>query len=457
MADGGEGVVSRDEKEKIFRLFAEHISEAQIKFLHSGALDVIEGERKGGEFIDAKTGKTIIDGFNGAGCFNVGRGNPEVIAALGDVVEDLDMGSHHLLSRPKIEFARKLTSVAPGDLNRVVFSCGGGEAIGSALKLALGATGRSEIIAMELAYHGHSGFSLSAGGKKYYREFFEPLMPNFKFVPFNDLQAMKAAASEKTAAIILEPILGEGGIHVATDEYLKGLRQLCDDLGIILIFDEIQTGFGRTGKLFFCEYSGVVPDVLVVSKSLSGGLYPNAAIVYRDVPLLTDFVDENPDFHASWGGGTDLGCTVSAKAIDFLVENRVPENAAEKGERLKAGLVKIMEENSGYIKEVRGRGMMLAMEYKYNILGPLMSFSLSLNGILAAYSSNAPQVMRFMFAPTITDEEVDKIIELVRKSVKYTKWMSYPFVPLLKIPRTKRFLDDDHKLIKLFTLMGRVM
>lgn len=457
MGKGNVEVMSKKERAEVFRLFGEHISRGQIKYLRSGSLDVLEGERKGTEFIDAKTGRNVIDGFTAAGCFNVGRGNPEVIAALGDVIEDLDMGSHNLLSRPKIEFAKKLTSLAPGDLDRVVFSCSGGEAIGSALKLALGATGRKEIIAMELAYHGHSGFSLSAGGKKYYRELFEPLMPDFKFVPFNNLDAIKEAASERTAAIILEPVQGEGGIHVATDEYLKGLREICDEQGIILIFDEIQTGFGRTGKFFFCEYSGVVPDIMVLSKSLGGGLYPNAVIVYRDVPKLAGYVDDNPGFHASWGGGSDLACTVSSKVIDYLVENHVAENAARQGKRLKEGLIRIMNKNKNYIREVRGVGMMVAMEYKYNIMGPLMAFSLALNGMLAAYSGNAPQVMRFMMAPTITEEEVDKAIEIIKKSVKYTKWMTYPILPLLKIPMTRRFLDDDKRLTKLIMLMGNVM
>ena len=147
-------------------------------------------------------------------------------------------------------------------------------------------------------------------------------MPGFHIVPFNDLEAVRRIASKDIAAIILEPVQGEGGIHVATQEFMSGLRELCDKLGIMLIFDEVQTGFGRTGKMWAMEHYGLVPDITFTAKSISGGLYPNGAVVYRDIKVLTDYV-EKILFHTSHSGGSDLGCIVSEAVLDYLVENQV--------------------------------------------------------------------------------------------------------------------------------------
>jgi acetylornithine/succinyldiaminopimelate/putrescine aminotransferase len=432
----------RREKRRILDRFARHISKGQVRYLRCAHLDMQEEARSGIKFVDKESGRAVIDAFTSAGCFNVGRGNARVIAALERALDGRDMGSFGLLSRAKIEFAAKLVSLCPGDMKRMLFAGSGGDAIDGAIKLALGATGRREVISMVKAYHGHVGFALSANGKEYYRHLFEPLMPDFKFAPFGDLAAVEKIASPSTAAIILEPVQGEGGIHVADEGYLRGLRRLCDTHGIMLIFDEIQTGFCRTGKLWASEHSGVVPDIMTLAKSISGGLYPNAAIVYRDIKPLVKFVEDNPGFHPVSSGGSDLGCLVSSAVLDVIVEARIWENAAKMGERFKAGLEDITRENPSIVKEVRGRGMMIGVEYKYEFIGALIADCLAKQNIWAAYSGNAPQVMRFQMPTTATEAEIDEMLDRIRAAVRAMKPYLVLMMPLANIPLLRKLFDN---------------
>lgn len=440
-------LLSSKEKKNVFKQFGDHISRGQLRFLIAGHLDIMEGHRRGIEFTEATSGKSYLDCFSSAGSFNTGRGNESVIGALCDRADHSDMGTSMLLSKSKIEFARKLVALSPGDLNKVLFAGSGADAIDAAIKLAKGATGRDEVISMDLAYHGHSGFSLSAGGKAYYKQLFEPLMPGFRLAPFNDLEAVTSIASERTAAILLEPVQGEGGIHVATDAYLRGLRELCDQLGILLIFDEIQTAFGRTGALWFSDHSGVVPDMMCLAKSIGGGVCPNGAVVYRDTDALTEYVNKNPFFHTSSGGGNDISCGVSSKVMDELSEKRLWKNAREMGNRLRSGLTRIMEKNASIIKEIRGKGLMIGIEYTQEFMGVLMADCLSNSGVFAAYSGNAPQVMRFMLPLTITAAEVNEFLSRFEKAVARQKFFLFFLLPLSKIPVFRKWLNEDDILI----------
>ncbi len=445
----------KDKIEKL-NLFSRHISHGQVRYLRCAHLDMHEDRRSGIKFVEKETGEPIIDAFTSAGCFNVGRGNPLIIEALEKAAKDYDMGSAILLSDAKIEFAKKLVSICPGDLKKVLFAGSGADAIEGALKLALGATGRTQVISMVKAYHGHSGFTLSANGKDYYKEMFQPLMPEFAFAHFGDLDEVKRIASKKTAAIILEPVQGEGGIHVASNEYLRGLRKLCNELGILLLFDEVQTGFGRTGRLWGSEHSGVIPDIMMVAKSISGGVYPNGALIYRDIKLLNDFVNKNPFFHPTSGGGSDIACRVSSKVLDYLLGNRVWENAARAGKRFKEGLEDITKENPRIVKEVRGLGLMIGVEYQYEFIGALMADCLARRNVWAAYSGNAPQVMRFQVPITITMEEIEDLLARIRSAVKAMKPYLIVFMPLARIPFIRSILDNVHVQIKAFNFLRDV-
>jgi len=446
---------SQNEKQRIEELFGRHINRSQIRYLKAAHLDVLESNRTGVGFSDAATGKRMFDCFTSAGSFNVSRHNPAVMQALEEAVSTLDMGTHHLSSAPKIALARRLSELAPDDLNGVLFAAGGGDAIDCAIKLARGATGRGQIIATIKAYHGHTGFALSANGKEYYRRYFEPLMPGFTFVPFNDLEAAARVISHKTAAFILEPVQGEAGIFPAEDSYLRGLRRLCDENGALLIFDEIQTAFGRTGKLFACEHSRVTPDIMTVAKSLSGALYPNAAVLYRDIPRLTDFVGAHPDFHETYSGGSDIACHVSLRVLDYLVEHRLWENAERMGARLRGALEELMQQQPKVIKAVRGLGLMIGIEYQHEFMGPMMADALARHGVFAVYSGNAPQVMRFMPPITINDEEMDAVIAAIRAAVRDMRRM-LPFArAAARIPGMLNLLNNERVQIGLFGFLRR--
>ncbi len=446
-------LISRKEKRAIERIFARHINTGQVKYLKAGHLDVLEFERDGIYFVDPSSGRKFVDCFSSAGSFNVGRHNDHILKALDFAADRGDLGTTGMVSAPKVELAKKLVSIAPGDLSRVAFSAGGGDAIEGAIKLARGATKRKQIISTIKAYHGHTGFALSANGKEHYRKYFEPLVPEFEFVPFNDLEAVKKIASKGTAAIIIEPVQGEAGIFVGSRSYLQGLRDLCDDLGIILIFDEIQTGFGRTGKMFACEHSGVVPDILTLAKSMGGAIFPNAAFIYKDTKELVDFVEANPDFHISSVGGSDIGCLVSLSVIDFIEKNNLCENSEKMGAKLKSALLELAKENPKIIKEVRGIGLMVGIEYIHEFMGPMMSDALAQNGIFAAYSGNAPQVMRFMAPIVVTEKQMDQIILAIQKAVKIMKRI-LPFALIaVKFPPLLRMLNSEKVQTSLFGIL----
>jgi acetylornithine/succinyldiaminopimelate/putrescine aminotransferase len=445
--------MNRKKRDEIHHLFGQYISKGQVRYLRCGHLDTIECNRKGVHFMDACSGKMFYDAFTSAGCFNVGRMNESVIRALDEALDKYDMGSVGFSSIPKIELTKQLANLAPGDLNKVILCASGGDACACAMKLARAATGRNQIITMIKAYHGHEGFSLSGNGKDYYKHLFVPLMPGFKLTPFNDLQAVKEIASSETAAIVLEPVQGEAGIYVSTPEFLSGLRELCNELGILLVFDEVQTGIGRTGKLWASEHFGILPDIMFIAKSLSGGLYPNAAVIFRENGLPAKYVAKNPSFHRSYGGGSDLGCIVSISVLDFVIKNRLWENSANMGNYFKAGLIKLWNENPQIIKEVRGLGLMIGIEYQYEFVGALMSECLSRQGIWAIFSGNAPHVMRFQVPLTVTREEIEDILEKIRLAVKSLRKYLVILRPLSQIQFIRRLLDNVHIQIIAFNLM----
>jgi len=453
MAEKLNVTMDRQERDYVQYLFGKHISRGQVRYLRCAHLDVYERGRKGCTFTDAVGGQRFYDCFSSAGCFNVGRANPKIMDTLRDALDRYDMGSAGIMSEAKVNFAVKLASLCPGDLNKVVLCATGADACAGAIKLAKGATGRNDVITMNKAYHGHEGFSLSANGKDYYKELFLPLMPGFHVVDFNDLEAVRRLAGPNIAAVVLEPVQGEGGIHVATKEYLQGLRKICDEHGMMLIFDEVQTGFGRTGTLWAMEQYGLIPDIMFTAKSISGGLYPNGAVVYREIEPLVSYVEANPLYHTSHSGGTDLGCIVSSAVLDYLVKNKVWENAAAVGKRFKEGLNEIWKENPDCVKEVRGLGLMIGIEYKYEFLGALMADCLARQGVWAAYSGNAPQVMRFQIPITASLDDVEHLLSRIRKAVKAMRWYLIPLLPLARVPFIHMLLDNLHVQIITFNLV----
>jgi len=429
--------------------FARHVNRGQVAYLRAGHLDVLEIERRGVGFTDGFSGRTMTDAFSAAGCFNTGRGNPRIKAALREALGTWDCGAPGLDSAPRRALRRRLAEIAPGDLDRVLLCAGGGDAVDAAIKLARASTGRVEILSTVRAYHGHTGFSLSANGKPHYRDYCEPLMPGVRFAPFGDLDAARRMVSDNTAAVLVEPVQGEAGIFPAPEGFLAGLRELCDDTGALLILDEIQTGFGRTGRLFACEHAGVVPDMMTLAKSLGGGFFPSAALLWRDVEPMASFTRATPDFHRTTGGA-ELACITSLAVIDEIVEKRLWDDAAARGGELREGLEALRRDNPRIVKEVRGVGLMLGVEYIHEFLGPLMSDALARRGVFAAYSGNAPQVMRFMVPLTITREEVDGLLAAIHGAVEDMARILPLALPAARVPVLLRLLNKERVQTRLF-------
>jgi len=394
--------------------FARFVNPQRVRVMRAAGLDIIEAERSGPWVWDVG-GARYLDCFTSAGSFNVGRRNPRIVAAAHAAIDRLDHGNFLLCSQPKAELAARLAELTPGGLSCTMFGTGGGEAIDFAIKLARGATGRARIISTVNGYHGHTGFALSAGGRASFREPFEPLMPEFVQVPFGEIGALEAQLDERTAAVLLEPIQGEGGIVPAPPGYLAGVRAACDRVGALLILDEIQTGLGRTGRWWACEHDGVAPDVMATAKSLGGSLVAISATVFTEE--LREFLIPNPFIHLSTFGGSDLACAVALEVLALIEETGLVEHAAAMGELLFAGLDRIAAAHPEVITEVRGRGLMAGVQYSEDSLGPRMSYHLARQGVLAIYSGNQPAVMRLMPSLVIGEAEVDFLLAALERAI----------------------------------------
>ena len=395
--------------------FSKFIGPMKVRTMKAAGLDIIEDKREGASVWDI-TGKKYIDCQTGSGIMNVGRRNPDIVAALKKALDTYDIGVFLLCSKPKADLAKKLAEITPGDLKCTIFGVGGGEANDAAIKIARGYTMKKEIIYTQKAYHGHTGFALSAIGRNAYKEPFEPLMPGFKMVPFGDIEAIAKAITDDTAAIILEPIQGEGGINIPPDEYLPQVRRLCDDHEILLILDEIQTGFGRTGRMFASEHWGVVPDIMTVAKSLGGGIYPISATIFKEE--IQDFFIPHPFIHLSTFGGSDLGCIVGMAVIDYIQKHNLLDHAEKMGRRFQAGFDSFLKDYPSLLLEVRQKGLMMGLQYTNESIGPRMTKKLADRGVIAIYTGNDPSICRLMPSLVITPEEVDFVLNALADSMK---------------------------------------
>jgi acetylornithine/succinyldiaminopimelate/putrescine aminotransferase len=409
-----EVAVSDDGKAHALEQCATYVNPQKVRVLRAAGLDIVEAERAGAWVWDSD-GRRFLDCFTSAGSFNVGRRNSRVVAAAHAAVDRLDHGNFLLCSRQKAELAAKLAEITPGNLACTMFGTGGGEAVDFALKLARGATGRPRVVSTVNGYHGHTGFALSANGREAFRRPFEPLMPEFVQVPFGDAAALTAAVDDRTAAVLLEPVQGEGGIVVSPPGYLAAARAACDRTGALLVLDEIQTGLGRTGRWWASEHFAVVPDIMTTAKSLGGSLVPISATVFTEE--LREFLIPNPFIHLSTFGGSDLACAVALEVIAVIEDTGLVAHAAVVGERLLAGLRSLAAAHPDVVADVRGLGLMAGVQYAEDSMGPRMSYHLARHGVLAVYSGNQPAVMRLMPSLVIEPAEVDFLLEALEAAI----------------------------------------
>lgn len=369
-----------------------------------------------GSVVTTVDGKDYIDCGGGYGVFSLGHRHPKVVAAVKEQLELMPMSPRVFFCRPQIELAELLAKVTPGALRHTFFCNSGAEAVEGALKLARLATGRTEIVAAEGAFHGKTMGALSVSGRQVYKDGFEPLIPDIVHVPYGDSAALEAAVSDRTAAVILEPIQGEAGIVVPPEGYLEAARAACDRHGALLIIDEIQTGLGRTGEMFACEHDGVQPDMMTLAKGLGGGVLPLGA--FTGTPEVWQAFAANPLVHTSTFGGNPLACAAGKAAIEATVEEGLPERAARMGEYLMARLEALKARHPDYISEVRGRGLMVGVELTNEGIGGVVIPSMAGAGVTAIYTLNNPRVIRFEPPLIITQEELDRVVEVFGKAIE---------------------------------------
>ena len=311
---------------------------------------------QGASLFDAD-GNEYIDCSSGHGVANLGHAHPKVVAAIAEQASRLMTLFESFPNDQRAALMQKMTSLMPG-LGRVFFCNSGTEAVEAALKFARLSTGRPNIIAAMRAFHGRTFGSLSATFNKKYREGFEPLVPGFSHVAYNNIEALEKAITEETAAFLVEVVQGEGGLYVADASYLQAARQICDERGALLIVDEVQSGFGRTGKLFAVQHSGVSPDLLCCAKSLAGGVPMGAVLIGEAVKNLV------PGAHSSTFGGNPLSCAAALATLSVIEEEDLPGQAAAKGAYLMEKLRAIQSPN---IREVRGLGLMIGIEMRQKV------------------------------------------------------------------------------------------
>jgi acetylornithine/LysW-gamma-L-lysine aminotransferase len=345
-------------------------------------------------------GKEYIDCTGSYGVALIGHSHPKIAQAICAQANTMISCHASYYNDKRSEFLQKLISIMPPGLNKAFLSNSGAESVECALKLARKYTGKPEIIAMMGGFHGKTLGALSATWDKKYREPFQPLIPEIKHVPPDNIDKIQEAISDKTAAIIVEPIRGEGGIRVCPDSFLHDLQKICTEKGILLIFDEVQTGFGRTGKVFGCENWGVIPDIMCLAKPLAGGLPIGVTVASESIMASLKLGEHSTTF-----SGSPIVCAAGIAAIDVLLGEKLVEKAATNGKYFKDKL-ELLQKKYSAVKEVRGMGLMLGMELKYDVLNVMGK--LAEKGILVLNAGRT--VVRFLPPLVISKEQIDKVI-----------------------------------------------
>lgn len=344
-------------------------------------------------------GNEYIDCVAGNGVANLGHANPAVAAALTEQASTLVTCPGIFYNDKRALLLEKLVNISPSNLTKAFLCNTGTESIEGAIKFARLTTGKREFICAMRAFHGRTMGALSATFNPKYRSGFEPLVPDFHHVPFNNLEKLRAEINENTAGILLELVQGEGGINIGEESYFKEVQAICREQGVLLILDEVQTGFCRTGKMFACQHFDLQPDIMCVAKAMAGGV-PMGAI------LCSDRIDVAVGKHGSTFGGNPLACAAALAAIDFMIENKLDEQARQKGEYL---FEELSKHPSPRVREVRHLGLMFGLELKEKVQPIILD--LMKDGILAFPAGTT--VLRLLPPLTISYEELDTVASAV--------------------------------------------
>ncbi len=369
-------------------------------------IEIVRGK---GVYLYDANGKEYIDCIGGNGVCIIGHGHPKLVEAIKKQAEKLIICPTILYNDVRARLYRKLAEITPDPLSKSFLSNSGAESVECAIKLAKRHAGKPEIIAMKRAFHGRTHGALSATWNPAYKKPFEPLVPKFKHVSYGDVEAVKESISPETAAIILEPVQGEAGVIIPPPGFLKGLREICDDEKILLIFDEVQTGFGRTGKLFAGHgHWNVVPDIMCLAKAVSGGIPMGVTIAKPEV-----FDSLKPGEHYSTFGGNPLASAAALASIDIIIGEKLPEKSEKNGKYFLDQLKSRLEGNE-LIREIRGLGLMIAIELRTKVKKYILDALKK--GVL--FLTSGKTTIRMLPPLIIEKSEIDKIINVIEQILK---------------------------------------
>ncbi|MGD2107087.1 MAG: aspartate aminotransferase family protein [Nitrosopumilaceae archaeon] len=346
-------------------------------------------------------GKEYIDCMGGYGVALVGHQNDRVNNAIKEQIDKIITVHSSLYNKTREEFLKTLIGLAPKDLTQVHLNNSGAEAVEAAMKFARKFSGKKGMVAMKGSYHGKSFGALSLTFNPKYKKAFAPLVEKVSFASYGDIESLRSVIDEDTAFVILEPIQGESGIVVAPDGFLQEVRKLCDEKGILLIFDEIQAGLGRTGRLWACDHWNTTPDIMCLAKGIAGGVPMGATLVRPDI-----LASISKGEHSSTFGGNPLSCAAGIAALKALTEDGLIENSEKMGKIFRDGLEKL-KENHPIIREIRGKGLMIGVELKFEVRDILMN--LIKEGVLMLYSGR--NILRILPPLVITEEDITKVLQ----------------------------------------------
>ena len=421
--------ISDEEKQRIITETAENFN----SYYNRGYLEyrksmvemrdepALEWEGQGSLLYDL-TGRRFIDCLGGYGIYSAGIRHPKIVKAVADQLQRMPLSSQELIDPLRGALAELLGEIAPGDLQYSFFINNGTDAVEGAYKLARLYTGRTNFISSIRGFHGKSCGSLSLMGKWEYREPFLPLLPGVQFVEFGDAEAVedelyKADATGKgVAAVIMEPIQGEAGAIVPPDDFWPRIRKACDEYGALLIADEVQTGMGRTGKMFGVEHWNTVPDILCLGKALGGGVMPLAAFV--STPKIWSVLEKNPFIHTSTFGGNPLACAAGIAAIHVTLEEDLVGQAHKKGRYLLGELVALQMRYDRVLRKAQGKGLLLGLEFENTEIGYKVVANLFKRGVLVAGTLTNSRVVRIEPALNIADALIDEVLDILEETLK---------------------------------------
>jgi len=346
-------------------------------------------------------GKEYIDCMGGYGVALVGHRNERVVNALKIQLDKIITVHSSFYNKTREEFLETLISVSPKGLSQVHLNNSGAEAVEAAIKFARKFTGKKGMVAMRGSYHGKSMGALSLTFSPKYRKSFQPLVEKVEFTPFGDIESLRSAIDDDTGFVIMEPIQGESGIHVAPDGFLQDVRKLCDEKEILLIFDEIQAGLGRTGRMWASEHWNTIPDIMCLAKGIAGGVPMGVTLVRPDILSCISKGE-----HSSTFGGNPLSCAAGTATIQALTQDGLIENADKLGKKFREGL-EVLKAKHQIIREIRGKGLMIGVELKFEIKDILMDGIK--NGVLLLYSGR--NILRLLPPLVFTEEDITKVLE----------------------------------------------